>query len=323
MEATLKKVKEEARGNKDMLGRAKRIRSYPSIDLFPSLMLGKSPETATAFALTEPAFKQLCLLLNIHDDYIRRCPPKLRSANINYWLSTLPEDTKWILRTKEKIIRGIMPGTNPPMTNVQVMEILKNLLFFKEKKIVRDWTYFDDSMMHIRLILPESPILFEDEARTKGVMAGLHISFSEIGQLGLRIDFITFRDKSDSTIVTMSGGKRFFRPGRVIVDQEEMAVAIEAALGSGFPGKVEEFVTVIGKARQKQIKDFKNWAEKLRTKYKFSIKLAERAAEIFEGQEDKSFWMAVNCLSRTAREKLDGEKRYAMEALAGNLLDAK
>ena len=320
METILKKVEEIARGAKDMVGKAKRIRTFPTAYPFPSLLIGKNQDSATEFSMTESAFKQFCLLLNIPDDYIRRCPPDLRTANINFWLSTLADDAKWALRAKEKIIRGILPGSTFPFSNVQVFKTIKELEFFKDKKIVTDWTYFDDSVMHVRLILPEFPILFEDEARTKGIMAGLHISYSEIGNFGLRIDFITYREKSNSTIITMTEGKRFYRPGKSWSTPEEMKGSIEAALAGSFPGKIPEFGSTIEKMRKKEMKDFKAWADKLRKKYKFSIKLAERAAEIFDGQEDKSMWMAVNSISRVAREKLDGEKRYSIEALAGNIL---
>lgn len=319
MDTIVKKVKTDDRGKRVVSGLAQNIRAAASSVNLPQLLFGK--KEPKPHPITDEAFIQLCSILGIPRDYVKSLPPKLRCDNINYWLSTLDKKTRWTILMKEKVVRGILTG-RMPFSNMQIVEMVKGLSEIKDSKVLRDWVFLDDSTLHFRLLFPDVDLFFENEKRTKATMPGLHFSTSELGVHGFRCDFVMVREQSDSGIVAMVKRKRFYRPSKAFPTIDALREELEKSLAE-FPKVVATFAERIKKARKQGLKDFPGWIDKLRKKYRFSTKIAERATEIFEGQEDKNLWMALNALARTARERLTGEKRYEVEALVGNVMDAK
>jgi hypothetical protein len=323
METVIKRIKQDDRGKREMIGKARNLRTGATSVSLPSLIISnKKKGTVLDFPISTNAFKQLCTLLGIPADYIKQCPPKLRVENINHWLSNFKEGEKWAIRMKEDVVRGFMNSARIPFMNIKVMEMVQSLEFMKGKKIIRDWFFLDDTTMHARILFPETSIFLDDKKKADGIIPGIHVSNSEIGMHGFRLDFVAVQESSDSAIVGMFNGKRYIRPNGVVTDIEKLKTLVETGLTT-FETVTKDFADRIKKAKGKNIKDFGKWMDHIKKKYRFAGNLAERAAEIFNAGEEKNGWAAFNSLGRTAREKLTGEKRYQMEALVGNIADSK
>jgi len=329
------------RGKRKKEGKLCRLRSGTSTSKFPELLvIGKNKKKNTtvvkkAFEMDKVAFKQLCSILSIPEEYIASCPPSLRSANINYWLSAVPKVKKVCLLLKEKVIRGIVDLEQKArlFTNSAVIEIFEDLIkngisvtvpneentqIAIFPKIVPVWQYLSSTSMHISLMFPDENLFFEGGDKKKGVFTGIHISNSEIGNHLFRMDYILHREASDSTIILALDKKRMYRPkpGTTIEKLKEDITNVIIDL----PKYKEKAESLIKKARKKDIKDFKTWAELKRKKYRFNSALVRRGKEIFDGQE-KNVWGACSALAKAAREKFDGERRYEMLSMLGLFLN--
>ena len=154
--------------------------------------------------LSDHAFGQLAARVgptNGSVAYLRHCPPRLRTLNVNHWMQhNAPEDDT-LLRTVRghyaegsglpegtPTVRAVLSGRYEPFDDLDLVRAMEGLPRI-DQAVVR-WADVNDLTTHVRLTWPEDRV----QLRVGDVVErGVHISNSEVGARSVRIQPLVFR----------------------------------------------------------------------------------------------------------------------------------
>ncbi len=133
--------------------------------------------------------------------YLRACPPRLRTLNVNWWLqNNAPQEDALLrvvqgnysqesnVRERARVVRAVLSGRFQPFDDLDLIRALEGLPSIDEA-VVR-WCDVNDLTTHVRLTWPEDRV----ELRVGDVVErGVHISNSEVGARSVRIQPLVFR----------------------------------------------------------------------------------------------------------------------------------
>lgn len=144
------------------------------------------------------AFSQLCTRLRMPATYLRKCPGKIRAANVNFWLaeyakSVQEDDRKWLLREKNSTLRAILSDRYTALDNRLLLTMVENLEL-PENEVVSH--RMDDTTFQFRMVFPSvtrasnvgRALADEDQ-----LFVGIHVANSEVGKQAVTIDPMLYR----------------------------------------------------------------------------------------------------------------------------------
>lgn len=158
------------------------------------------------FGVTNWANNQLSQYLNIpraYYDRLRTNNPSLLSENVNWGLSTLPEDRRMI-RTLDGNVRAVLSSRYRRLDSYDLVQsVLPSMIDAKMDVVSTDIT---EKRLYVRALLPA---LKKDVTPGDTVQYGLQISSSDVGAGSLRVEPLLFRLVCSNGMITSHAMKKY------------------------------------------------------------------------------------------------------------------
>lgn len=262
---------------------------------------------------------QICRRLGIPAPYFRRCPPELKDAQFNHWIGRpLPEPEgekergAWLLRCKDSSLRGVLSGRYRRFDNKDLMERVFDALH--EGFEVKGFSLTSESL-HLRLIDPKvSRKILPDD----WLMAGVHLSNSEVGRRAVAIDALVYRLVCTNGLVRLVNGKSLLRRRHFARFEDDLPRACRAA--------VEEAREAMNRFAALTLQDVPDPEGTVKGFVARSglpesvVPLALKALTYERTAMQHTMYGLVNALTNAA-QSLPADERYEAETMAGRLLD--
>jgi hypothetical protein len=345
-------VQGDEQGKWDVLVRRQDIVSKDGKLAFPLDPLGEYWEALTP---TPWATAQFCAQLGIPTTYFRRCPTVLQDIQANYWLRpphSAPETQEdrqsaadgfdfmpsvgrswdgesdlmghdeqdnrqsWLLRARHGTLRAVLSERYSPLDNPVLMKCLEAA--WREQFRV-DWFALDDETLHLRIV---DPTLVQEGLPGDDLMAGVHISNSEVGKRAVTVDAMIFRLICSNGLVRQVSGKSLLRQRHIHLNQERFHEQLEGAIREGLTlaaGFISQFVLT---ARH-PVFDAEATLQRLGERWHLGQDVQATALHSMEQEkpgQQESVYSLVNGLTRAAQD-LSMDARYDLEILAGRLVE--
>jgi hypothetical protein len=255
----------------------------------------------TSVSMTDWALRQLCQKLEGHPptDYMLRCPPDLRAANLNRWREKT--ERKMLVRLDGEHARAFLSEKYSAVGNTSVLEIADEMLGDVPHEMYDTWIGPDGC--HVR-------ILVADHAGGH-YKIGAYISNGEIGNTMIRVLPLVQRTSCKNSVIFGDGG---FWQRHINVSYPFIRGAMKEHLGQAF----NLSVTYVGKlveAEMEKIPDIKDVINRICINYDFSQNVRD---DIMRGTEGQDTAMAVtNGLSFAAKGVQSPDEAAHMEIIAG------
>lgn len=303
---------------------------------------------------------QICSRLNIPSAYFKRCPAPLQDEQFNWWNgdqvekpfdesdfnddSNAQEDfepdgykiqsadygfssnlytgqgkaERWLLRAKGETLRAVLTDRYTPIDNRMLLRCLHRSL---PSHLKVQWMALDEESFHLRLFDPTRVIEVENG---DPLMAGIHISNSEVGKRSVTIDAIVYRQVCSNGLIRLIKGKSLMQQRHIAVASGHFVTLLQRAMQQALSVS-HEFLEQMALSTKEPINDVESEMKKLATDWHLSQVFVEQVEDRLLHEErahqDKLFGL-VNALTRAA-QSLDAEKRYDMEILAGKFLERR
>jgi hypothetical protein len=271
---------------------------------------------------------QLCQRLGVPTGYFRRCPSLLQDSQVNHWLrhpetdrkerESEPPESRFLLRAKGDTLRGFLTERYSPVGNADLMRVLAPAL--RETGYSIRWCAITDGSLHVRLT---------DERQRRevlpgdAVIAGLHLSNSEVGKRRVTVDTLVWRLVCLNGLIALVKGKSLFSARHVGLSVPELADKLPAMIQRA----VTEGETVIERFQRATTVHLSNPEGVIATiasDWGLSQAMEERitTALLTErlGQQETLYGL-VNAVTNVA-QRLPPDDRYTLETLAGRLLES-
>jgi len=306
---------------------------------------------AASLRPTPWATAQFCQRLSIPVAYFKRCPSDLMDAQFNHWVRQLeghsesqrddcppaPERTDddvppetshadepdgpspsetWLLRMKGDVLRGVLSSRYARLDNDLLLDCLMPLLPAGFKV---DWFSLDENSLHLRLVDPRKPQSVQpgDE-----LLSGIHVGNSEVGCRAVTVDALVYRLLCKNGLIRLVKGRSLMHRRHVSLSASGFKEALERAV----LGALEEascFLEQIRTAARTPVPDVAAVLALLGRQEALSkgfLEAAERSIRAEPSGQQETVWGLVNGLTR-ASQSLSPDNRYAVEALAGRLIE--
>jgi hypothetical protein len=275
------------------------------------------------------ATQQLCQRLGIPIGYFRRCPAALQDANVNHWLEASGQSRrsgerrsrtvaaeKWLLRARGDTLRGVLTERYARLDNVDLLTALAPLW---ESRFEVGWFALTDETLHLRVI---DPRLSREVLPGDRLVAGLHIANSEVGKRSVTVDALVWRLVCQNGLVRLVKGRSLLSQRHVALSRAEFALALRDAIrealisGAGF---MERLVW----ATRQSLRDLDPVLTTLVARWRLSQTtegLVRKALSCERNGQQETLYGLINGLTNAAQQ-LGPDARYALETLAGRLLE--
>jgi len=310
--------------------------------------------------LSSWATGQICSRLNIPSAYFKRCPAPLRDEQFNWWNGDRLEESfdesdftddsnaqpdfepdgyksqaagygfksglytgqgkteRWLLRAKGETLRAVLTDRYTPIDNRMLLRCLHRSL---PPYLKVQWMALDEESFHLRLFDPTCVIEVENG---DPLMAGLHISNSEVGKRSVTIDAIVYRQVCSNGLIRLIKGKSLMQQRHVAVAPAHFVSLLQRAMQQALSAS-HGFLEQMAWSAQQPISDMESEMKKLASDWHLSQVFVEQVESRLRNEErtyQDTLFGLVNALTRAA-QSLDAEQRYDMEVLAGKFLERR
>jgi hypothetical protein len=317
-------------------------------------------ECESGLELSNWATGQICSRLNIPSAYFKRCPAPLQDEQFNWWNgdqgegsfgeSDFNDDSKaqedfepdgykippasygfrsglytgqgkterWLLRAKGETLRAVLTDRYTPIDNRMLLRCLHRSL---PSHLKVQWMALDEESFHLRLFDPTCVIEVENG---DPLMAGLHISNSEVGKRSVTIDAIVFRQVCSNGLIRLIKGKSLMQQRHIAVAPAHFVTLLQRAMQQGISAS-QEYLEQMALSAKQPINDVESEMKKLVSDWHLSQAFVEQVEGCLLNEErayQNRLFGLVNSLTRAA-QGLDAEHRYEMEVLAGKFLERR
>jgi hypothetical protein len=156
------------------------------------------------------------------------------------------------------------------------------------------------------------------------LMAGIHISNSEVGKRSVTIDAIVYRQVCSNGLIRLIKGKSLMQQRHIAVAPAHFVTLLQRAMQQALSVS-NEFLEQMALSATEPINDVESEMKKLASDWHLSQAFVEQVEGRLLNEErthqDKLFGL-VNALTRAA-QSLGAEQRYDMEVLAGKFLERR
>ncbi len=269
-------------------------------------------------ALTPWATAQMCQRLGMPTGYFRRCPTHLQDSQFNHWVQRTDghRRERWLLRTREDSLRGVLTERYAPLDNADILEILAPML---EPHYEVRWFALSDESMHLRVV---DPRLARDVLPNDRLIAGIHLANSEVGKRAVTVDALVFRLVCSNGLVRLVKGASLLYQRHLSWSKPRFEAELQRAVREALLHGVG-FIERLSWATQEHLPDVDgtlrmlgsrwNWGETLQTRVRESLKAEPRT-------QQETLYGLVNAVTQAAQE-LPADDRYDLEVLAAELVD--
>jgi len=351
------RVRRDARDKWDALSPRAEIRLHRGRLWFPE---AAQSDFAASLRPTPWATSQFCQRLGIPVAYFKRCPSDLMDAQFNHWVRQseghreaqrddyppAPERTDeeappehiypeafpldepdgpapsvacsetWLLRMKGDALRGVLSSRYARLDNDLLLDSLMPLLPAGFKV---DWFSLDENSLHLRLVDPRKPqsVLPGDE-----LLSGIHVGNSEVGLRAVTVDALVYRLVCQNGLIRLVKGRSLMHRRHVSLSASGFKEALEEAV-RGALEEASSFLEQIRTAARTPVPDVAAVLALLGRQEALSksfLEAAELSIRAEPSGQQETVWGLANGLTQ-ASQSLSPDNRYAVEALAGRLIE--
>lgn len=308
----------------------------------------KAYDCESGLQLSNWATGQVCSRLNIPSAYFKRCPEELQDEQFNWWngqdektfdaidfssdANIIPDDLqfnnalytgqekreRWLLRAKGESLRAVLTDRYTPIDNRMLLQCLHRTL---PSRLQVQWISLDEESFHLRLFDPELCVEVSDG---DPLMAGLHISNSEVGKRSVTIDAIVYRQVCSNGLIKLVKGKSLMQQRHIAIAPAHFVALLQQAMHQALIAS-HEFLEQTAWSAQEPIRDVETEMKTLVSDWHLSQVFVEKVEACLLHEEranQENLFGLVNALTRAAQSQ-DAEQRYDMEVLAGKFLERK
>jgi len=231
----------------------------------------------------------------------------------------LPSETysePWLLRMKGDVLRGVLSSRYARLDHDLLLDCLTPLL---PQGFAVDWFSLDDAGLHLRLVDPRTPqsVLAGDD-----LFCGIHLANSEVGRRAVTVDALVYRLVCQNGLIRRVKGRSLMHQRHVHLAAPRFQEALERAV-LGALDEAGRFVEQIRTAARTPVPDVQAVLAQLGRQEALSksfLEAAERSLRSEPSGQQETVWGLANGLTQ-AGQALPPDDRYAVEALAGRLIE--
>jgi len=267
-------------------------------------------------ALTGWATTQLCGRLGMPASYYKRCPPPLQDAQANHWLSQSDKPERWLLRTKENTLRGLLTERYSALDNGEVLATLAPLV---DPHYRVGWFELSDESFHLRLVDPK---LAREVLPHDRLVAGVHIANSEVGKRAVTVDALVWRLVCSNGLVRLVRGKSLLHQRHIAQSKPRFELALATAVREALIHGVG-FIERLSWATKVPVPDVDDTLDALGRQWGLSaatVEAARTGLSDMPPDQHETLYGLVNGLTHAA-QRLAPDDRYTLETLAGELVE--
>jgi hypothetical protein len=273
--------------------------------------------------LTPWATAQLCQWLGLPAAYVKRCPPDLQDANVNYWLRTgeiggrndPDPDPEWLLRAKGATVRAVLSPKYSRLDNAQLLSALLPVLTGTRYEI--GLVQLTPESFHLRLV---DPTLFRDVVPGDRLMVGIHLANSEVGLRAVTVDALVFRLACANGLIRRVSGQSLLRQRHLHVSEPRFTGMLEAGVRQAVM-VAAGFLEQVALAVRTPVPDVEAAIGTLAERWDLPRQTEEHIRFALLGEaRPETLYGLVNAITLAA-QRLPVEERFELETQAGMLID--
>lgn len=283
---------------------------------------------AEGLSLSPWATSQVCQKLGIPAGYIKRCPPELVDANLNYWIRSerigrllrqddlsAPPDSLWLLRAKGTTVRGVLSPRYSKLDNAQLLAALRPLVSGTGYQV--SLVQLSPESFHLRLV---DPRIARDVVPGDRLLVGIHIANSEVGLRAVTVDALVFRVLCENGLIRRLNHKSLLRQRHLHVADARFETLLADALREAVT-VAAGFIEQMALAVRAPVPDPEQAIETLGQMWDLPQATTEliRFLLLGEGRQDTLYGL-VNAVTAAA-QRLPIDERFDLETRAGVLID--
>ena len=275
-------------------------------------------------APTSWASNQVCQRLNIPASYFKRCPAELQDEQFNYWIDHVgsnghthaPKAERWLLRTKDDALRGVLTERYACLDN---RDVLNTLLPLIEPHYQVGWYALTEESFHLRLL---DPRLAREVLPHDRLVAGVHLANSEVGKRAVTVDALVYRLVCSNGLVRLVRGSSLLHQRHVSWSKPRFEVALRQAVHEALVHGVG-FIERMSWATGMAVPDMDATLTALGARWGLSQTTSEHVRQSLldmPPEQHETLYGLVNAVTHAAQE-LPADARYDLEAHAGDLIE--
>ena len=222
----------------------------------------------------------------------------------------------WLLRMKGDVLRGVLTSRYARLDHDLLLDCLTPLL---PAGFAVDWFSLDDAGLHLRLVDPRKPqsVLAGDD-----LFCGIHLANSEVGRRAVTVDALVYRLVCQNGLIRRVKGRSLLHQRHVHLAAPRFKEALEEAV-LGALDEAGRFIEQIRTAARTPVPNVQAVLAQLGRQEALSKSFqeaAERSMRSESSGQQETVWGLANGLTQ-AGQALPPDDRYAVEALAGRLIE--
>jgi hypothetical protein len=317
-------IQEESRGKWDSLVEPQELTLVQGRVVSPRLYRYEYP---TGLEMTPWATAQLCHFLGMPTRYFRKCPVVLQDSQFNHWISQLAEEKaqadtragkaeRWLLRAKGEALRGVLTERYTRLDNLELFAAISPAL---SSEYAVDWFALSDESLHLRFY---DARLYRDALPGDRLMAGVHVSNSEVGKRSVTVDSLVYRLICTNGLIRKIEGQSLLHQRHISLSRPEFALTVQTAVRQAL-AQSALYLERLSAAVAHPLPQMERLLHKLVLDWGLTQATEEvvKAAILTEPpSQQETLYGLINGLTGAARS-LSPDERYTLETRAGELLE--
>ena len=318
-------IQEESRGKWDALLEPQELTLVQGRVVSPRLYRYEYP---TGLEMTPWATAQLCHFLGMPTRYFRKCPALLQDSQFNYWINHLAKEKapalgqragkaeRWLLRAKGEALRGVLTERYTRLDNLDLFAAISPAL---SSEYQVDWFALTDESLHLRFY---DARLYRDALPGDRLMAGVHISNSEVGRRSVTVDSLVYRQVCTNGLIRKIEGQSLLHQRHISLSRPECALTVQTAVRKALAHSAL-YLERLSAAVAHPLPQMERTIHKLALDWGLTQATAEAVKAVILREppsQHETLYGLINGLTGAARG-LGPDERYTLETRAGELLE--
>ena len=321
-------IAEESRGKWDAILEPQELTLVQGRVVSPRLYRYEYP---TGLSMTPWATAQLCHFLGMPTRYFRKCPVQLQDTQFNHWIRNLAKakakekgkaDTRagkaerWLLRAKGEALRGVLTERYTRLDNLDLFAAISPAL---SSEYQVDWFVLTDESLHLRFY---DARLYRDALPGDRLMAGVHISNSEVGKRSVTVDSLVYRVVCTNGLIRKIEGQSLLHQRHISLSRPEFALTVQTAVRKALAHSAL-YLERLSAAVAHPLPQMERTIHKLALDWGLTQATEEAVKAVILREppsQHETLYGLINGLTGAARV-LPPDERYTLETRAGELLE--
>jgi len=317
-------IQEDGRGKWDSIVEPQELTLMQGRVVSPRLYRYEYP---TGLSMTPWATAQLCHFLGMPTRYFRKFPVQLQDSQFNHWIGHLAEEKeqsdrkaakaeRWLLRAKGEALRGVLTERYTRLDNLDLFAAISPAL---SSEYEVDWFALTDESLHLRFY---DARLYRDALPGDRLIAGVHISNSEVGKRSVTVDSLVYRLVCTNGLIRKIEGQSLLHQRHISLSRPEFALTVQTAVRKALAHSAL-YLERLSAAVAHPLPQMERTIHKLALDWGLTQATEEAVKAVILREppsQHETLYGLINGLTGAARH-LPPDERYTLETRAGELLE--